>query len=615
MEFGELMKDWIEDWSDDENSDRGDRSENGNILEDLNIDEHDDGQENNEHDDGEENNSEISNEDYISQVTEVEGKKNVQDTASADDKRDMFMQIIQMTFTSHEAAYDFYNSYARDNGFSIRKNRVRQGKRDSRLLTEEGHSRRLRPETRCHCEAHLTVKLDQKRGVWYVDSFEDKHSHILAGPDEVPFLWSHRKIKEYQKHEIMSMGAAGIRIHDMMDCFISKHVWYGGVGFTRREIYNLCAREKRKLLSKGDAATVIGIMVSRKQRDPSFFFEYKLDKEGHMNRIFWCDSQSRHDYEDFGDVLVFDSTYKMNRYGMPFIPFVGLNNHRKTTVFACAIVSDETEETYVWLLETFLRSMCQKMPMSVITDADAAMIKAIRQVFPDVWHRICTWHIEKNMKIHLSHKSLKEFRTLLYYSTSTATFEERWHAFSKRWQSEKTVTWLRRMYKKRRLWAAAYLTEGFWLGMKSNQRSESLNSCLHLHLDGEMTLVDMILHYENAVVRIRENEARDDCTASQSLPVPVTSSRELEIAASHVFTPANFYMLQADLRKIGGMEIVEIKLGDGSQQYIVAWKNNRKSRFWVEYTPVNSAETIRRKVGTARQAHKRSVGIWMDWSS
>ena len=154
------------------------------------------------------------------------------------------------------------------------------------------------------------------------------------------------------------------------------------------------------------------------------------------------------------------------------------------------------------------------MHKSVITDADVAVIKAIHVVLPDVWHRICTWHIEKNMKIHLSHKSLKEFRTLLYYSTSTAMFEERWHAFSKKWQSEKTVTWLRRMYKKRRLWAAAYLTEGFWLGMKSNQRSESLNSCLHLHLDGEMTLVDMILHYENAVVRIHENEARDDFTAS-----------------------------------------------------------------------------------------------------
>ena len=119
------------------------------------------------------------------------------------------------------------------------------------------------------------------------------------------------------------------------------------------------------------------------------------------------------------------------------------------------------------------------------------------------------------MKIHLRHKSLNQFHTL----RGPATFEERWHAFAKRWQSEKTVTWLRQMYKKRRLWAAAYLTEGFWLGMKSNQRSESLNSCLHLHLDSEMTLVDMILHYENTVVRIHENEARDDCTTSQTLPV------------------------------------------------------------------------------------------------
>ncbi|XP_037462060.1 protein FAR1-RELATED SEQUENCE 11-like [Triticum dicoccoides] len=365
MEFGELMKDWIEDWSDDENSDREDRSENGNEWDDLNIDELDDDQE---------NNSELLNEDYISQfiskchnaydyygesnaetclnnesldapgsgesessvimseVTQDDGAKNVQDTASADDKRDIFMQIMEMTFTSHDVAYDFYKSYARDNGFSIRKNKVRysktesrhmcyrrfvcsrQGKRDNKLLTEEGHSRRLRAETRCFCEAHLTVKLDQKRGVWYVETFEDKHSHMLAGPDEVPFLWSHRKIKEYQKDEIMSMRAAGIRIHDMMDCFINKHVWYGGVGFTRHEIYNLCAKEKRKLLSKGDAATAIGIMASRKQRDPNLFFEYRLDKEGHLNRMFWCDSQSRHDYEDFGDVLVFDSTYKMNRY-------------------------------------------------------------------------------------------------------------------------------------------------------------------------------------------------------------------------------------------------------------------------------------------------------------
>ena len=111
--------------------------------------------------------------------------------------------------------------------------------------------------------------------------------------------------------------------------------------------------------------------------------------------MLWCDAQSRQDYNDFSDVMVFDSTYKMNRYGIPFIPYVGLNHHRKTTIFGCGIVSDETEETYVWLLRTFLKAMCQRKPQSVITDADNAMIKSILEVLPDVWHRICSWHVEK----------------------------------------------------------------------------------------------------------------------------------------------------------------------------------------------------------------------------
>ena len=37
MEFGELMKDQIEEWSDDENLDHEDRSENGNEWDDLNV--------------------------------------------------------------------------------------------------------------------------------------------------------------------------------------------------------------------------------------------------------------------------------------------------------------------------------------------------------------------------------------------------------------------------------------------------------------------------------------------------------------------------------------------------------------------------------------------------
>uniref|UniRef100_A0ACD5XCJ2 Uncharacterized protein n=1 Tax=Avena sativa TaxID=4498 RepID=A0ACD5XCJ2_AVESA len=553
------------------------------------------------------NNSEVTSDDPKEKEYKVDCDK---DNGHPGDEREKYWKIKDLTFCSKAAAYVFYNSYARDQGFSIRKGRSkiskhasqdvvrrtfvcsREGKRLKKYLPLEGRKYRPRAESRCGCTTQLTVKLDRSTGVWRVRNFDDSHNHLLARPDEVPFLWSHGKIKDFQRAEILAMAASGIRKHMIMSSFISKYGRYSFVGFTRKDLYNLCAREKRKLLSSGDAATAIGIMERRKEKDPDFVFDHELDDKGRLKCLFWCDSQSRMDYKDYGDVLVFDSTYKMNRYGMPFVPFVGLNNHRKTTVFGCAIISDETEHTYSWLLRTFMRAMYQKRPKSVITDADAAMIRAIRNVLPDVWHRICTWHIEKNMSKHLSPKSLPEFRSLLYYTTTESKFEEGWHAYVRKWQTNKTKTWLRRMYKKKRMWAGAYLADGFWLGMKSNQRSESLNSCLHLHLDYGMTLVDLIVHYENAIVRFQENEARDDCTSSQTMPVTVTKWPEIERAAANTFTKANFYIIQEELCKIDGMVLVKKSEGEESARFLVAWRNNRRNQFIVEYTPSNSEKSI-----------------------
>ncbi|KAK1686167.1 hypothetical protein QYE76_047015 [Lolium multiflorum] len=122
-----------------------------------------------------------------------------------------------------------------------------------------------------------------------------------------------KKIKDHQKSRIMSLGAAGMRLFNIMRSFISDSGKYSTVGFVRKDLYNMSCREKMKMIAKGDANTTIGIMEKRKRDDPEFFFDYKLGKGGKLLHLFWCDSQSRQDYADFGDVLVFDSTYKTNR--------------------------------------------------------------------------------------------------------------------------------------------------------------------------------------------------------------------------------------------------------------------------------------------------------------
>ena len=44
----------------------------------------------------------------------------------------------------------------------------------------------------------------------------------------------------------------------------------------------------------------------------------------------------------FGDVVIFDTTYNTNRYGMIFAPLTGVNHHGQTIIFGCGFLSDET---------------------------------------------------------------------------------------------------------------------------------------------------------------------------------------------------------------------------------------------------------------------------------
>jgi hypothetical protein len=133
-----------------------------------------------------------------------------------------------------------------------------------------------------------------------------------------------------------------------------------------------------------------------RKKDQLMFVAHKADNSNRIERLFWCDGESRKNFEVFGDVLAFDATYRKNKYNCPFVVFSRVNHHNQTIVFATDLVTRENEETYVWLLEQFMCAMQGNTPISVITDGDIAMKNAIRKVFPKAGHRLCAWHLLKN---------------------------------------------------------------------------------------------------------------------------------------------------------------------------------------------------------------------------
>ncbi|KAI9159634.1 hypothetical protein LWI28_000453 [Acer negundo] len=117
--------------------------------------------------------------------------------------------------------------------------------------------------------------------------------------------------------------------------------------------------------------------------------------------MYWADARMIIDYGQFGDVVSFDTTYKINRANRPFAVFVGLNRHRETVIFGAALMYDETIDSFIWLFETFLKAMFGKAPKTMFIDQDAVMAKALSHVMPNTYYRLCTWHIMQNALKHV----------------------------------------------------------------------------------------------------------------------------------------------------------------------------------------------------------------------
>ena len=81
---------------------------------------------------------------------------------------------------------------------------------------------------------------------------------------------------------------------------------------------------------------------------------------------------------------------------MVFVPFTGIDNHRRSVVFGSGLISEETVPAYTWLLESFLK-VHGRQPTLVLTDQDCSLKEVIPIVFPNARHRLCMWHIMKKL--------------------------------------------------------------------------------------------------------------------------------------------------------------------------------------------------------------------------
>lgn len=87
---------------------------------------------------------------------------------------------------------------------------------------------------------------------------------------------------------------------------------YDEVGCARND-FKTVSREMKAFVDGVDAQMVLDKLRKKKELCSAYTFDYEVDAEDKLTRLFWCDPISRRNYYLFGDVVSFDATYSTNR--------------------------------------------------------------------------------------------------------------------------------------------------------------------------------------------------------------------------------------------------------------------------------------------------------------
>ncbi|XP_044490195.1 protein FAR1-RELATED SEQUENCE 5 isoform X1 [Mangifera indica] len=508
-----------------------------------------------------------------------------------------------MEFESEEAAKAFYNSYARRVGFSTRVSSSRRSRRDGAIIqrqfvcakegfrnlnekrTKDREIKRPRTVTRVGCKASLSVKMHNS-GKWVVSSFFKEHNHELVPPDQVHCLRSHRQISGPAKTLIDTLQAAGMGPRRIMSALIKEYGGISKVGFTEVDCRNYMRNNRQRSL-EGDIQLLLDYLRQMHAENPNFYYAVQGDDDQSVSNVFWADPKARTNYTYFGDTVTFDTTYRSNRYRLPFATFTGVNHHGQPVLFGCAFLINESEASFVWLFNTWLAAMSGHPPVSITTDHDAVIRSAITQVFPETRHRFCKWHIFKKCQEKLSHIFLKypnfeaEFHKCVNLTESIEEFESFWLSLFDRYEL-RDHEWLQTIYHARRQWVPVYLRDTFFAEMSITQRSDSMNSYFDGFINASTNLSQFFKLYEKALESRNEKEVKADYDTMNTSPVLKTPS-PMERQASELYTRKLFMRFQEEL--VGTLTFTASKAEDDGEiiTYQVAKFGEDHKAYYVKF--------------------------------
>jgi len=184
-------------------------------------------------------------------------------------------------------------------------------------------------------------------GKWRVVVMKAEHTHPLVKQiGRRKQLRSHRRISFVDYELLKTLHHRNISTMQIMDVLSDFHGGIGNLSYNSKDVSNLRSH-LRKGVHLRDMEVTLEYFQKQQSESPTFFYAVKIDSDKPVRGLFWVDGRTREMYKTFRDCIFFDTTFCVNRYNMPFALIVGVNNHIQSILLGCALLPDETIESFV----------------------------------------------------------------------------------------------------------------------------------------------------------------------------------------------------------------------------------------------------------------------------
>lgn len=334
------------------------------------------------------------------------------------------------------------------------------------------------------CPAHVNVNYNKTLGSWRMTTCNLDHNHPPALPTgakpRVPASTKqkdiicnlatnhHQSFTRSQVAEVLLLSAPDEQELEprKIGALITRH---------RAEARNAIKSQG------GDCAVIAKDLRAKHAEDPRWRYEISIspDGSGVVDGVFWQSPLQVELSDRYGDVLVFDSSYKQNDVEYPLSIRIVIDGFCASCNVFYAVTATEGSDQVKWIFQCYLRST-KCPPTTFISDRHATLLSIIPIVLPLTNHLYCLHHLLTNIDQNLRRKLggrwgefMPAFR-VVYRAVSPEIFTRLWETLVARFP-EAADYLNNELWPCRERWAWTYTAYKFTVGIRTSGRVESEN--------------------------------------------------------------------------------------------------------------------------------------------